>query len=619
MTLTLRIIRNDAPNMGVNPELVLNNRGANIGRALTCEWVLPDDARVVSSKHCEVQFRDNAYFLIDYGSTNGTFVGESRDRLEGTHRIAPGDRFRIGPYVIEARLAGAALQAYETGVESAMAAARGPDFGDWHDVPGGRPAPPPPPPAPGFAEGGGWDLPQAAPERASIWSEDAARGTGAASADDIFGNFTAKNEVDWNNAAWSVEADFDPFRVDPADGGGGGGFAPLPGANTATQPGGGDPFAPMTGAPSGAAGGFDPLPGTPAAPPPAAPATSGAGFAPMSGTPDLFPPASPGGAFAPLPGESAPPAPLPTSPGAFGGGGSSSSGGSFAPLDGGAAQPPFPAAPAAPAQPAATQWPQPPAHEPTMGAWAPAAPDAGPAAPASAAQPVRVRPSPVAHSPAPPMAPEPAGAPSPAAHAPAMAPAMPDAVFAALLGELGVPAAQLKLSPEEAAAKAGRMLRHLIAGLMILLEARARAKEEMGAAGTALSFDGNNPLKFARNVDQALVMMLNPQLRGYMEAEGAIEESYRDLQAHQIATLKAMQGALRETLNRFSPAAIKARTKEQGLLAKVLPGQREAAMWKAYEAQFSGVAEGSAEAFLEVFSREFRKAYEESSQPPRRR
>lgn len=157
------------------------------------------------------------------------------------------------------------------------------------------------------------------------------------------------------------------------------------------------------------------------------------------------------------------------------------------------------------------------------------------------------------------------------------------------------------------------MLRHLLAGLMILLEARARAKEEMGATGTSLGFDGNNPLKFARNVDQALAMMLNPKMTGYMEAETAIEEAYRDLQAHQIATLKAMQGALRETLNRFSPTAIKARTKEQGLLAKVMPGQREAALWKAYESQFSGVAEGSAEAFLEVFSKEFRKAYDEAS------
>ena len=576
MTLTLRIINNDFPDLGVSPELVLDNRGANIGRALTCEWVLPDETGLISRKHCEVQFRDNAYFMVDFGSTNGTFVGASEQRIEGAHKIVPGDRFRIGPYVIEARLSGAALQQHQAELANAAAAANGPAFGDWNDVPGVRPAPPPPPPPAGFGDGG-WDLPTAAPDRASVWSEDAGRGTGGPSANDIFGDFTAKNEVDWNNAAWTVDPDFDPFRVDPLDAPG---FAPLPGTAT-PAPGGGDPFAPLAGsggaaqAPSG--GTFAPLPGTAPAPSP---------------PPFSTPPAPSGGAFAPLPG-SPPPPPAPPP----------STGGSFAPLDPGAAG--FPATP----PPSAAPWPEPPAPEATVGAWTQGNPGPAPAVPPP---PVRVRPSPVAHANdavLPPAAPAAAAAP---------APAQPDAVFAALLTELGVPANQLKLSPEETAAKTGRMLRHLIAGLMILLEARARAKEEMGAAGTALSFDGNNPLKFARNVDQALLMMLNPHLRGYMEAEGAIEESYRDLQAHQIATLKAMQGALRETLGRFSPTAIKARTKEQGLLAKVLPGQREAALWKAYEAQFSGVAEGSAEAFLEVFSREFRKAYEESSRPQRR-
>ncbi|QDH33045.1 type VI secretion system-associated FHA domain protein TagH [Porphyrobacter sp. YT40] len=580
MTLTLRIINSDVPNSGASPELVLNSRGANIGRALTCEWVLPDDGRVVSSRHCEVQFRDNVYFLVDYGSTNGTFVGQSDQPLVGTHRIAPGDRFRIGPYTIEARLAGAALQQHESEVAEAAAAAQGTGYGDWHDVPGARPSAPPAPPPP--TDFGGWDLPEAAPDKVSVWSEDVNRGSGGPSADDIFGNFTAKNEVDWNNAAWSVDPDFDPF-ADPLSEPSG--FAPLPGSAT-PAPGAGDPFAPL-----GGSGGatesrdpFAPLPGAAAAPAPPPPPS---------------PAAAPGGGFAPLPG-SVPPSP-PPSP--------ATGGGSFAPLD--------PAAPPA-TPPSAAPWPDLPASTPpptpSADPWGQpaAAPPPEPTAVPSAMPPMRVLPSPVPHAPEQPPA-QPAAAPPPAA---APAP-LSDAVFGALLSELGVPASQLKLSPEETAAKTGRMLRHLIAGLMILLEARARAKEEMGAAGTALSFDGNNPLKFARNVDQALAMMLNPHLRGYMEAEDGIEEAYRDLQAHQIATLKAMQGALRETLGRFSPTAIKARTKEQGLLAKVLPGQREAALWKAYEAQFSGVAEGSAEAFLEVFSREFRRAYEETSRRPR--
>ncbi|MCU0949271.1 MAG: FHA domain-containing protein [Porphyrobacter sp.] len=76
MTLTLRIINGADLELGASPELVLNNRGANIGRALTSEWVLPDDSCMVSRRHCEVQFRENAYYIIDYGTPNGTFVGE---------------------------------------------------------------------------------------------------------------------------------------------------------------------------------------------------------------------------------------------------------------------------------------------------------------------------------------------------------------------------------------------------------------------------------------------------------------------------------------------------------------------------------------------------------------
>ncbi len=612
MTLTLKIINHQGFDHGINPELVLNNRGANIGRALTCEWVLPDEGRVVSSKHCEIQFRDDVYFLIDFGSTNGTFLGQSEQRLEGAHQIAQGDRFRIGPYVIEARLAGAALHRHQSEQDRAAASARGPGFGDWNDVPGGRPAAPPPPPPPtGYGAGGGWDIPVAAPDRSSIYSEDINRGSTAPSADDLFGDFTAKNEIDWNNVEWNVDPQFDPFKDDSIDDSG---FAPLSGgAEPATST--TDGFAPLP-------GGVEPAP------------FRGDGFAPLSGpAASGLDSAGPDNGFAPLPGHDFPPpppapppvpppvpapVPAPAPP----------TGGSFAPLDSAApahvlpsGQSPAPSGP----EPVAP-WPAQADHDATIGPWGPdgAAPDPAlpRAEPAVPPAPMRMRPSPVPHAPSaaapdaavPPPAP-PFAPPLTPPHAP---PPRADAVFGALLGELGVSASQTKLSPEESAAKAGRMLRHLLAGLMILIEARARAKEEMGAAGTSLGFDGNNPLKFARNVDQALQMMLNPRLRGYMEAEDAIEEAYRDLQAHQIATLKAMQGALRETLNRFSPAAIKARTKQDGLLAKVLPGQREAALWKAYEAQFSGVAEGSAEAFLEVFSREFRKAYEESSHRPQR-
>ena len=186
-------------------------------------------------------------------------------------------------------------------------------------------------------------------------------------------------------------------------------------------------------------------------------------------------------------------------------------------------------------------------------------------------------------------------------------------VYRSLIATLGIPSDSISGSPDETAARAGRMLRRLLAGLITLLEARARAKDAMGASATQLSLDGNNPLKFARDIDQALQMVMNPARPGYMEIDLAIEDSYRDLQAHQIATLKAMQGALKSTLNRFSPDTIKAEAKKNGFLTKILPGQRDAALWRAYEKQFNGSVQGSAEAFFDTFSIEFRKAYEDET------
>ena len=182
--------------------------------------------------------------------------------------------------------------------------------------------------------------------------------------------------------------------------------------------------------------------------------------------------------------------------------------------------------------------------------------------------------------------------------------------LAAFLAGAGLAPADLKTNGPEALAAAGVALRRIVAGLVVMLEARARAKAQLGAQGTSLEFDGNNPLKFARAPEKAIAQLLNPPERGFMSAERAVEDAFRDLQAHQMATLVAMQGALAATLARFSPEAIRSRAENKGLLSKILPGAREAALWQAYEREFEGVAKGSDEAFMDVFAKEFRLAYE---------
>lgn len=215
---------------------------------------------------------------------------------------------------------------------------------------------------------------------------------------------------------------------------------------------------------------------------------------------------------------------------------------------------------------------------------------------------------------APPPPAPPAAPPQPrAAPAVAAVPGPASDLWVAFLTACGVQPGDITAAPDAAMQEAGVLLRQLIAGLVVLLEARARAKAQLGAQGTALEFDGNNPLKFARAPERAIAQLLNPPERGFMGADRAIEDAFKDLQAHQMATLAAMQGALAATLDRFSPESIRGRAESHGILAKVLPGARDAELWKAYEREFEGVSRGSDEAFMDVFAKEFRTAYERAA------
>ncbi|MBR0843376.1 type VI secretion system-associated FHA domain protein TagH [Bradyrhizobium liaoningense] len=91
---------------------VSGRRSIDIGRDRHLDWTLPDPARMISGKHCEVHFRDGGYWLHDV-STNGTFLNGADQRMRGPHRLRDGDRLTIGHYIIgvslEDEAGGAAL------------------------------------------------------------------------------------------------------------------------------------------------------------------------------------------------------------------------------------------------------------------------------------------------------------------------------------------------------------------------------------------------------------------------------------------------------------------------------------------------------------------------------
>ena len=105
MPLRLTIENVDRLPDGGPVRVQVEGRGLDIGRDQHLDWTLPDPSRLVSSKHCEIRFRDDNYWLHDV-STNGTFVNGAQFRLEAPHLLRSGDRLTIGQYIIAVEIEG---------------------------------------------------------------------------------------------------------------------------------------------------------------------------------------------------------------------------------------------------------------------------------------------------------------------------------------------------------------------------------------------------------------------------------------------------------------------------------------------------------------------------------
>jgi type VI secretion system protein ImpI len=141
MSLTLQLVNETAlPDGGPVSFRVNGKRGIDIGRAAHLDWTLPDPTRYISSKHCEIRYKDGGYWLHDV-STNGTFLNGAVHRMPSPQRLRNGDQFTVGHYVVAVTIDGAE----EAGGEDERKAAQPPvqvSGGQelWADVGGVAPA-----------------------------------------------------------------------------------------------------------------------------------------------------------------------------------------------------------------------------------------------------------------------------------------------------------------------------------------------------------------------------------------------------------------------------------------------------------------------------------------------
>lgn len=189
-----------------------------------------------------------------------------------------------------------------------------------------------------------------------------------------------------------------------------------------------------------------------------------------------------------------------------------------------------------------------------------------------------------------------------------------DAALEAFLRGAGL--TQLRIDQGEALAQMetiGRSYRRMVEGLIEVLRARASLKGEFRMAQTMIRPVENNPLKFAPNVEEALVLLLRSGNQAFMPADLAISESFDDLKAHQLAVMAGVQASIKHLLKRFEPAVLEARLTKPAGISALLPGGRQAQYWELFTQLYAGISREAEDDFEELFGREFGRAYEEQS------
>ncbi|QDG57714.1 type VI secretion system-associated FHA domain protein TagH [Pseudomonas sp. NIBRBAC000502773] len=180
---------------------------------------------------------------------------------------------------------------------------------------------------------------------------------------------------------------------------------------------------------------------------------------------------------------------------------------------------------------------------------------------------------------------------------------------------------QLRLDKAQAEAQMeniGRSYRLMVEGLIDVLRARASLKGEFRMQQTMIQPAENNPLKFAPNADEALLLLLRHGNQAFMAPDIAVRDSFDDLRAHQLAVMAGVEAAIKHLLTRFEPAQLEERMGKPGGLSNLFAGSRQAQYWQQFTELYSNISREAQEDFQDLFGREFSRAYEEHSARQRR-
>lgn len=151
-----------------------------------------------------------------------------------------------------------------------------------------------------------------------------------------------------------------------------------------------------------------------------------------------------------------------------------------------------------------------------------------------------------------------------------------------------------------------------VRGTVQLLMTRAAMKRNVNAPATVIMSRNNNPLKLCPDANFALSQMFAPQApERFLGPVEAMQDAYDDIKAHQLGVVAGMHAALDGLLARFRPQELETNLSAKSFLDSVLPANRKAKLWDAYEQHFAQISSEAEANFHTLFGEEFLRAYEE--------
>lgn len=176
------------------------------------------------------------------------------------------------------------------------------------------------------------------------------------------------------------------------------------------------------------------------------------------------------------------------------------------------------------------------------------------------------------------------------------------AELAAALGLTGLQAQHLaQLVPEASA-----IINETVNRLIDLLRARSSIKNELRVQRTMIQTTDNNPLKFSASAADAIKAMFSAENQAFMRPQDAIKDSFDDLSDHQVAVLAGMRAAYDAMFKHFNPSTLDKRFNNNSSLLS----NKKAKNWEAFEEHYAMLQRDGEASYDLLFGETFATQYE---------